>query len=82
MKKVKMTIKCDIIAGVCVWGGGVERRLDSVFNSGWIEGNVPFNNALNIFYLLLYGIEHTVKEHFDSEKRILLPPLYGLFLFY
>ena len=79
-----MTIKCDIIAGVCVWGGGGGEREDSILFStvDGKEGNVPFNNALNIFDLLLYGIEHTVKEHFDSEKRILLPPLDGLFLFY
>ena len=33
------------------------------------EGNVLFNDALNTFYLRLYGIRHMVKDHSDSEKR-------------
>ena len=32
------------------------------------EGNVLFNDALNTFYLRLYGIKHMVKDHSDSEK--------------
>ena len=32
------------------------------------EGNVLFNDALNTFYLRLYGVRHMVKDHFDSEK--------------
>ena len=32
------------------------------------EGNVLFNDALNTFYLWLYGIRHMVKDHSDSEK--------------
>ena len=32
------------------------------------EGNVLFNDALNIFYLRLYGVRHMVKDHSDSEK--------------
>ena len=31
------------------------------------EGNVLFNDALNTFYLLLYGIEHKVKDHSESH---------------
>ena len=27
-----------------------------------------FNDALNTFYLRLYGIRHMVKDHSDSEK--------------
>ena len=38
------------------------------------EGNVLFNDALNTFYLRLYGIIHMVKGHSDSEKGNLLPP--------
>ena len=38
------------------------------------EGNVLFNDALNTFYLRLYGVRHMVKDHFDSEKGNLLPP--------
>ena len=41
------------------------------------EGNVLFNNALNIFYLWLYGVTHMVKDHSDSERGNLLP-LHGL----
>ena len=33
------------------------------------EGNVLFNNALNTFYLRLYGIRHMVKDHSDSERQ-------------
>ena len=32
------------------------------------EGNVLFNDALNTFYLWLYGVRHMVKDHSDSEK--------------
>ena len=38
------------------------------------EGNVLFNDALNTFYLRLYGVRHMVKDHSDSEKGNLLPP--------
>ena len=38
------------------------------------ERNVLFNDALNTFYLRLYGVRHMVKDHFDSEKRNPLPP--------
>ena len=37
-----------------------------------------FNNALNTFYLWLYGIGHMVKDH--SETGNLLPPHGLLFL--
>ena len=32
------------------------------------ERNVLFNDALNTFYLRLYGIRHMVKDHSDREK--------------
>ena len=38
------------------------------------EGNVLFNDALNTFYLRLYGVRHMVKYHSDSEKGNPLPP--------
>ena len=38
------------------------------------ERNVLFNDALNTFYLWLYGVRHMVKDHSDSEKRNPLPP--------
>ena len=37
------------------------------------EGNVLFNDALNTFYLWLYGVRHMVKDHSDREKGNLLP---------
>ena len=39
------------------------------------EGNVLFNDALNTFYLRLYGVGHMVKEHSDSERGNPLPPM-------
>ena len=33
-----------------------------------------FNNALNTFYLRLYGVEHMVKDHSDSERQNPLLP--------
>ena len=38
------------------------------------ERNVLFNDALNTFYLRLYGVRHMVKDHSDSEKGNPLPP--------
>ena len=38
------------------------------------EGNVLFNDALNTFYLGLYGVKHTVKDHSDSERGNPLRP--------
>ena len=33
------------------------------------ERNVLFNDALNTFYLRLYGVRHMVKDHSDSERK-------------
>ena len=33
-----------------------------------------FNDALNTFYLRLYGVRHMVKDHSDSEKGNPLSP--------
>ena len=33
------------------------------------EINVLFNDALNTFYLRLYGIRHMVKDRSDSERK-------------
>ena len=40
--------------------------------------SVLFNDALNTFYLWLYGVGHMVKDHSDSERGNPLPP-HGLF---
>ena len=51
------------------------------FIYGYIERerNIKFNDALNTFYLRLYGVRHMVKDHSDSEKGNPLPP-HGLLL--
>ena len=36
-------------------------------SNGRKEGNGLFNDALNTFYLRLYGVRHVVKYHTDSE---------------
>ena len=38
------------------------------------EGNVLFNDALNTFYLQLYGVRLMVKYHTYSERGNQLPP--------
>ena len=38
------------------------------------ERNVLFNDALNTFYLRLYGVRHMINDHSDSEKGNPLPP--------
>ena len=38
------------------------------------EGNLLFNDALNTFYLRIYGVRHMVKDHSDSERGNPLPP--------
>ena len=38
------------------------------------EGNVLFNDALNTFYLRLYGVRHMVKDYSDSKRGNQLPP--------
>ena len=38
------------------------------------EREILFNDALNTFYLRLYGVRHMVKDHSDSEKGNPLPP--------
>ena len=56
-----------------------EAKRDSI-KDRWVvsehqkEGNVLFNDALNTFYLQLYGVGHMVKDHSDSERGNPLPP--------
>ena len=40
----------------------------------WEEGKDLFNDAVNTFYLRLYGVGHMVKDHSDSERGNPLPP--------
>ena len=46
----------------------------------WKEGNVLFNDALNTFYLRLYGVGHMEKGHSGSERGNPLPSHGLLFL--
>ena len=46
----------------------------TVLNDRERERNVLFNDAVNTFYLRLYGVRHMVKDHSDSEKGNPLPP--------
>ena len=52
-----------------MWGEGDGEKV--------VEGSVLFNDALNTFYLRLYGVGHMVKEHSDSERGN-PPPPHGL----
>ena len=56
-------------------------KLQSQCVEGRKEGNVLFNDALNTFYLPLYGVTHMVKDHSDSERGNPLPPHRLLFPF-
>ena len=57
----------------------MEERNSSTLGVGRKEGNVLFNDALNTFYLRLYGIRHMVKDHSDSERGNPLPPHISVF---
>ena len=35
----------------------------------WKEGNVLFNDTLNTFYFMLYGVGHMVKYQSDNERK-------------
>ena len=44
------------------------------------ERNALFNDALNTFYLRLYGVGHMVKDHSDRVRGIPHPPHGLLFM--
>ena len=46
----------------------------SIYIYGRKEGNVLFNDALNTFYLRLYGVGHMIKNHSDTETGNPQPP--------
>ena len=77
---IKQFVKCCIFGptACCL----VDYRMYSVnyFIYSYIrrnEGNVLFKDALNTFYLRLYGVRHMVNDHSDSKRGNLLP-LHGL----
>ena len=49
-------------------------NVHNVPNSYRKEGNVLFNDALNTFYIRLYGVRHMVEDHSDNERGNPLPP--------
>ena len=53
---------------------GMENIKCILMLNGKRERNVLFNDALNTFYLRLYGVRHMVKDHSDSEEGNSLPP--------
>ena len=57
-----------VMVGVMVWVGNYHGGRTALVHVGRKEGNVLFDDALNTFYLRLYGVRHMVKDHFDSEK--------------
>ena len=52
------------------WPRGAKYKCASLYR----ERNVLFNDALNTFYLRLYGVRHMVKDHSDSKKGNPLSP--------
>ena len=55
----------------------MDGTFDTAFYKILKEGNVLFNDALNTFYLRLYGIRHMVKDHSEnSETGNPLPTLF------
>ena len=57
-------------------------HLNVEITTKWIEGNVLFNSALNTFYLWLYGVRYMVKDHSESKRGNMLPPLHAQGIFY
>ena len=65
----------------CSTTGIIKAAVYAILSVGWRnEGNVLFNDALNTFYLRLYGVKHMVKFNTDSERGNPLPPHVLLFL--
>ena len=64
--------------------GGVIQRMSHQTITSFVakEGRkcFIFNDALNTFYLRLYGVRHMVKDQSDSEIGNPLPPPHVLFL--
>ena len=61
-------------SSVCIYFKGERERARERERERERERNVLFNDALNTFYLRLYGVRHMVKDHSDSEKGNPLPP--------
>ena len=57
--------------GSSFWNQKLTWRTVSYDNTrtGRKEGNVLFNDALNTFYLPLYGVGYVIKDRSDSERE-------------
>ena len=58
---------------VCLFKQHINQRTSFILSRRSCEiGRPPtsdvFNDALNTFYLRLYGVRHMIKDHSDSEK--------------
>ena len=56
------------------WGIFSQPINGSSVKEGRKDGIVLFNDALNTFYLRLYGVGHMVNDHSYSERGNPLPP--------
>ena len=78
---VSVTLRANTL-GVCVCQSPLELTQELHLLSGiptldqlmGREQTVVSRDALNTFYLRLYGVRHMVKDHSDSEKGNPLPP--------
>ena len=68
-----------IVLDICLWEQQIDNN-ETANHQTRKEGKVLFNDALNTFYLWLYGVRHMLKDHSDSERGNPLPPHGLLFL--
>ena len=54
--------------------GATQQAVAGYFERKEEGRSVLFNDALNTFYLRLYGVGHMVKDHSDNERGNPLPP--------
>ena len=81
LSSLNLAASSDVIRDIFFWTASSTRIVDrfvSMTTSSWAHGererHILFNDALNTFYLRLYGVRHIVKDHSDSERGNPLPP--------
>ena len=62
--KAMLTLVYEEEEEECEWGD-----TEGNYNRRFKEGNALFNDALNTFYLRLYGVGHIIKDHSDNEGK-------------
>ena len=73
--KFKNTKYIPCVSTVCICTGPYpDQSPRGTTKEGRKEGNVLLNDALNTFYLRLYGVRHMVNDYSDSERGNPLPP--------